>query len=546
MAREIYEAHENFIAYQEEIATSDTYRGMPDLRYDDGSIQWEAPSNRSGGKFRDSHVKRLQWWKNKAESIGINTDTESQWISKTAKRIHPTNLHPCKFCGNYMDLRYCYFSNYLIRRVNKIPFIESNYKVTSLTNIFDFIPEFIELYGDLALKALPKLLKCKQFSVVPTHDSIEAWLHWVEEEYVPAEPSLLSPGAMSNAPDRLDGFHSFNRCCRSKADKGRSKENLASYGTDRRAFEHWVDGNWVAANKLMGIINSDIHLKQKYCLNAEMGGSHPRPCSADHIGPISLGFAHRPEFQLLCKPCNSAKNNRMYLSDVVNLQKAEKAGKQIASWYSKAIWTRLNERVVTADDALKLSRIMRDNRHNAMLLLYEFFKAKHVLFLYTFLNLECANFSYEVSEYEVHDHIVSAKFKLRPSELKYVLIQKARRVRVAFKSLIEYGSKDNRNVYIVDIDDNNMLKTKTINLLDSLGGEYEKYNLALGEVLFSKNISEDSLKNIISEIPLLDNLKVIKIAHNNVHAIIDNVSVTLSALWNDLRYSRETSELLDD
>ena len=49
--------------------------------------------------------------------------------------------------------------------------------------------------------------------------------------------SLLSPGVMSNAPDRLDGFHSYNKCCRAKEDKGRSKENLNKYGEDRRAYE---------------------------------------------------------------------------------------------------------------------------------------------------------------------------------------------------------------------------------------------------------------------------------------------------------------------
>ena len=546
MAREVYEVHENFIAYQEEIATSDIYSGMPDLRYEDGSIQWEAPSNRSSGQFRDSHDKRLQWWKNKAESIGINTNTESHWISKTAKRIHPTNLHPCKFCGTYMDLRYCYFSNSLIKRVKKLTFISTSHEVTLLTNIFDFIPEFIELYGEQAQEALPKLLRCKQFKIVPALDSVEAWLRWIEEKYVPAEPSLLSPGAMSNAPDRLDGFHSFNRCCRSKADKGRSKENLASYSTDRRAFEHWVDGNWVLANKLMGIINSDIHIKQEYCLNIGNGGNHPRPCSADHIGPISLGFAHRPEFQLLCKPCNSAKNNRMYLSDVVNLRRAEEAGKQITSWYSKAIWTKLNGRVKTVEDALKMSRIMRDNRHNAMLLLYQFLKENHALFLYTFLNLEYANFSYGLNEYKVQNHIVTAEFKPRPSELKYVLIQKARRVRVAFDSLADYGSKENRNALIINTDDNIILKMKTKNLLDTIGEEYEKYNHALMRILSSENASEDALKNIISTIPSMNDLKTIKQAHNNLCIMMDNISIALSERWDDLRYTRDTSELQDD
>ncbi|HFL9475791.1 TPA: Alw26I/Eco31I/Esp3I family type II restriction endonuclease, partial [Escherichia coli] len=62
---------------------------------------------------------------------------------------------------------------------------------------------------------------------------------------------------MANPPDRFDGFHSFNRCCRSIADKGRTKENLKSYVTDRRVFEYWVDGDWVAADRLMGQVRTN-------------------------------------------------------------------------------------------------------------------------------------------------------------------------------------------------------------------------------------------------------------------------------------------------
>ena len=71
---------------------------------------------------------------------------------------------------------------------------------------------------------------------------------------------------MSNAPDRLDGFH-YNRCCRKKTDKGRSDANLASYSKDRRAFENWSDGNWITANMLMGYIKSNPALRQEPCAN---------------------------------------------------------------------------------------------------------------------------------------------------------------------------------------------------------------------------------------------------------------------------------------
>lgn len=87
------EAIEAFLQYEEEIAAHPAYAGMPDLRYGDGSIQWETPSNRSSGIFRFSHDKRYNWWMKKAAEVGISTD-EHQWISKVAKMIHPTKLHP--------------------------------------------------------------------------------------------------------------------------------------------------------------------------------------------------------------------------------------------------------------------------------------------------------------------------------------------------------------------------------------------------------------------------------------------------------------------
>ena len=117
-----YEANEAFLQYEEEIATHPAYAGMPDLRHEDGTIQWEAPSNRGSGIFQFSHDKRYQWWMEKAKEIGISTD-EDKWISKVAKAIHPTKQHPCKVCGRVMDIRYCYLSSSFIKRVQIKSFV---------------------------------------------------------------------------------------------------------------------------------------------------------------------------------------------------------------------------------------------------------------------------------------------------------------------------------------------------------------------------------------------------------------------------------------
>ena len=164
---------------------------------------------------------------------------------------------------------------------------------------------------------------------------------------------------MSNAPDRFDGFHSFNLCCRSKADTGRHKKNLAGYVTDRRVFEYWADGDWIAADRLMGALRRDF--REERCLN-----DHPGPCQADHIGPISLGFDHRPHFQLLCGACNSAKNNRMSYSDVDWLRNRETKGEDVISWHSRRAWDLCKNKVVNNENAQRLSKLLRDSRHSYM------------------------------------------------------------------------------------------------------------------------------------------------------------------------------------
>lgn len=536
-----YDMSEEFIRYQEEIASSPVYAGMPDLRNEDGTIQWEAPSNRTGGIHKDTHDRRLQWWKDKAVSVDIST-TENQWISKTAKRIHPTKVRPCKVCGRYMDIRYCYLSSSLLKRLKKYGYDVEKLGLSDTTSIFDLIPLLHDIYGDKIFAVLPDLLRCKAVPQITDVDaSVEAWMEWVEREYIPKEPSLLGPGAMSNAPDRLDGFHSFNRCCRASADKGRSKENLASYTTDRRAFEYWSDGNWITANKLMGVINSQPEMRIRTCLHDGDGSVHPRPCSADHIGPISLGFAHRPSFQLLCKPCNSAKNNRLYYSDVQNLIVAEENGEDVTTWYAKPIWDLLKDRVTSSADALRLYRMMRDNRYNAMILLGRLLEDEEYLLLITLLNLRYAEYNYDVDKIDVNGHIVNARFRRTRSALKYVLIQKARKVRVAFSSLEEYLEKENRNGLEVDFSVYERLYNHIRDTMAPANKEYAAYKKELKKALAS-NATEADLIKVLSAMPDLDDDLWIQAAKTMLQQAMKKVATVLADLWCDDRYCRDISE----
>ncbi len=539
------EANDAFLQYEEEIVSNQAYDGMPDLRHEDGSIQWEAPSNRGAGEFQFSHDKRYQWWVQKAAEIGISTD-EDKWISKVAKRIHPTKLHPCKVCGRIMDIRYCYLSANFIKRVQKLPFYDGSIEMSEITHILDFISAFVDTYGGSAYAALPGLLKCsqvKQFPQLP--NDLSAWNSWIAENYIPKEPSMLGPGAMSNPPDRLDGFHTYNRCCRHKADKGRSKENLASYSTDRRAFENWSDGNWITANKLMGYINSNADMKQQHCANDGNGQKHPRPCSADHIGPISLGFCHRPEFQLLCTPCNSAKNNRMYFSDVKHLINIEQSDIEIVTWYAKPIWDNCKSQVTDKESALRLSRVMRDNRNVAMLLLHFFMENNEYLFLLSLLNLQYADFEYSIipESIKIHKQIVTVEFSQKTSTLKYVNIQKTRKIRVAFSALDEYSKKENRNGYVYTNTQIEDLKSEALKLLKSTDSSHAELNQQLISAL-SEDAPENSIDSFLSKIDYnsISSYPVFTQVKDLLKQVMTLVAAELASKWDDPRYAREIDD----
>ena len=537
------EANEIFLQYEEEMVNNPAYHGMPDLRFDDGSIQWETPSNRKSGHFKFSHDKRYQWWINKAEEVGISPN-ENKWISKVAKKIHPTKLHPCKICGRVMDIRYCYLSKNFINRVNKLPFYKNDINMTEITHILDFLSSFTDIYQDLAYQSLPSLLECAQIRKIPSlPNKLNEWTNWINNVYIPLEPSMLGPGTMSNAPDRLDGFHTYNRCCRPTADKGRSKENLASYSTDRRAFENWSDGNWITANKLMGYIDSNAVIRQEPCANQSDGMLHPRPCNADHIGPISLGFSHRPEFQLLCTSCNSSKNNRMYYSDVIHLINEEKKGINVTTWYATSIWDKCKNKVTDRESALKLSRVMRDNRNVALQLLAEILKKGHYLFLLSLMNLQYADYKYTLIEdsVSIQNQIVKAKFLKSPSSLQYVTIQKTRKILVAINSLLEYAEKDNRNGYNFTNDEIQFLKNKLFTLLENTDIYLKEKNDELINALSNKKNSEKLIKNFLSSIDYnkILNYKNFIESKEILKEIMDIVAENISSEWFSPRYSRD-------
>ena len=527
--------NKEFVDYMVAIATHPNFKGMPDAVKDDGKIQWEAPSNRSSGKYQYTHQSRLNWWREKAKDLGIQPDS-NQWISKTAKAIHPFGSKPCKRCGQSMEISYCYPNGNFRRRLTKLT--KGHMECGQVENLEGLISRMVDVLGLNSLNLVPRLLETGNIKPPAHGENLETWLQWIREDYIPSEPSMLSPGAMSNAPDRFDGFHSFNLCCRKRADSGRHDANMRSYSTDRRVFEYWSEGNWIAANRMMGLVNSKFRDEP----SADGGEGPP---SADHIGPISLGFSHRPEFRLLSQAANSAKNNRMTLWDVEHLRESESLGGEVASWYAKPLWDLRKDSVESDETALRLSKLMRDNQRNAMRLLACLHKAGSFAFLASLLELEFADYDFEFEGLVVEDYVTKYdRVSESPRETKYAEEQKARRLRVGFDALKDYSDKDNRHTFFVGEREVQAQLEKALKTLESVSPEIQEINQQMNILLAStEEVANDSrLRLLSSRVPKKSN-PIFREAMGHLLQAMECVGQNLSQLWDNERYVRAEQDV---
>jgi len=524
-----------FVAYMKAIVTHPIYENMPDAINDDGKIQWEAPSNRSGGKYQFTHNKRQDWWKSKARSLGIDI-SKDQWISCTAKRIHPTGEKPCKRCGLVSQIAYVYPGENLIKRFNN--YIGEDIGISTSDPIKDALQNAYDVVGENLFEHIIKILGTKAIGVPDFNKDFEALLSWIDNQYVPNEPSMLSPGAMSNAPDRFDGFHSFNRCCRGKADTGRHPKNLMSYTTDRRVFEYWSEGDWIAADRLMGLVKSTLRNEP----SADGGDGPPTP---DHIGPLSLGFCHRPEFKLLSKAANSAKNNRMTLCDVKHLIASEISGEHVASWYTKPLWNSRKTHVDNDEKALRLSKILRDNQRNSMQLLCSFLGMGKYAFLVYLLELGYADRKVEFRNLKVIDFITHYDCIDEGSRTtKYATEQKVRRIRIGFEALRTYEKKENRHTFLVAEEEVSKKIKEAVGCLNELPEEYKGLDDQLHSILFPYDgiILEEELREFSKNFPIVP-IPAFEKAKQQLIGAMEAVASVLGAMWEDDRYIREEYEI---
>jgi len=270
---------------------------------------------------------RKPYWDTKQkELIDLGHIPTKSTPVNTARFIHPTKKHVCGTCGFTCSIYYEYPHANTWKWLKKTFAYEKNEDTKHLT--------IFEIYEKLTESTKKEKLE-KYFGI----NMADLETQCKSDKY---SGSKLSPGVMSNAPDRLDGFHTqASVCgCRAREDKGRSPENMKSYTRDRRAYELLSDGNCLVANALMGKLNT-LTSTCFICGKSNL-------MTADHIGPISLGFIHDPlNFQACCKQCNSTKNNRITKEDIAKIKKIEEKNECLLSWWAKDAWENNKDKSIT-------------------------------------------------------------------------------------------------------------------------------------------------------------------------------------------------------
>lgn len=433
MAREEKTWHPNFLEYMEMIINHPNYKGLPIDKKEDGSYRWIAPAESATG------AARKKWCEDKAKELGF--EIKPGVYADVMLAIHPTKWKVCQTCGRKMSLYYHYPNANFVKALNKkfgMEFTECDH----ISDIWDRICH----EGHLpACSVASFLIEKGNLDLNPANATKDEVIDALELACRKGGKKCLGPGAMSNFPDRYDGFHTYNRCCRALQDKGRSKENLKSYTKDRRAYEYWSDGNIHAANQFMG-------------------SSFFKGTSADHIGPISLGFVHDPRYlQPMATNDNSTKRDRLLYEDVVKIIETFNRTKIYPmSWFSKEIWEFIknNYELHQSEISTSYRDALKQNMANFMYILYyilENCKDAGKNFLTSSLlepNYKYFKYTYTFDE---KGNIISQDnrhfTKRNAAELE-------RYKRIAIESVYDYNDKDNRHStpYLTDEETNKLDK----------------------------------------------------------------------------------------
>jgi hypothetical protein len=188
---------------------------------------------------------------------------------------------------------------------------------------------------------------------------------------------------------------------------------------------------------------------------------------------------------------NSAKNNRMTLSDVKTLIKLEKEGANIVSWHSKYIWDFLKSKVKNNSDALRLSKIMHKNLHNVLTVLALIAEAGYDKFLVSnFLHPEHAYFSISFKGFNPKDGSYEEMIKT-PGKKKQYSNNEKRYIRISLESLDAYKKVKNRNTKTIKSKNVQSALDKTLLLLKNGNDSQAKKGLRDVYSKLSKELAKD-------------------------------------------------------
>jgi hypothetical protein len=136
----------------------------------------------------------------------------------------------------------------------------------------------------------------------------------------------------------------------------------------------------------------------------------------------------------------------MTLNDVKTLINDEKRGEKVISWHSKYIWDALKNKVENQNDALILSKLMRNNLHYILILFSKISESGHNDFLKKYLHPEYSFIDYKFVDFNPIDSQI--KINEKPLNSKNKQKNADRYIRIAFESLEYYKDVKNRNTKI--------------------------------------------------------------------------------------------------
>lgn len=235
----------------------------------------------------------------------------------------------------------------------------------------------------------------------------------------------------------------------------------------------------------------------------------------------------------------------MYYTDVLHLIEVEKGGETVATWYADPIWQKCKGKVTDKESALRLSRVMRDNRNVAMMLLADFIDRNEFLFslhssIWSMPTMTMTSFLND----KISHQIVTVDFSQKASTLRYVNIQKTRKIRVAFSSLSEYAKKENRNGYTYTNAKIEALKKQAFIILSNINSNMKKLNASLIAALSDEERIDAEIEAFLSSVDYtaLKRTQEFIDVKELLKQIMELVAQELSSNWDDPRYSRETAD----